>query len=156
MAPTTTLILRFLLPRQGAVWRRASSVRHYAVTKPGPSKANKNVPSAAASKSSGSKPTKGAKPLVLEKPSHFRPPSHGARRIKEAPRYPGPILSEEEEAARRMKKYPNMMPAEGTFMHWFLNNRSIHLWITLVRLSFHFNWTTPSRPVERMDGISSY
>jgi hypothetical protein len=26
-----------------------------------------------------------------------------------------------------------MMPAPGTFMYWFLNDRSIHLYITLVR-----------------------
>jgi len=39
----------------------------------------------------------------------------------------------------KYKKYPNMMPGEGTFMHWFLNNRSIHLYIclgTLFSLAF--------------------
>lgn len=25
-----------------------------------------------------------------------------------------------------------MMPLEGTWMHWFLTNRTIHLWISLV------------------------
>jgi len=32
------------------------------------------------------------------------------------------------------KQYPRMMPPEGSFLHWFLTNRSIHLWITLVRI----------------------
>lgn len=31
----------------------------------------------------------------------------------------------------RTKKYPNMMSPEGSFMHWFLTNRYIHLWITM-------------------------
>lgn len=26
-----------------------------------------------------------------------------------------------------------MMPNEGTFMHWFLTNRYIHVWISMVR-----------------------
>ncbi|CZT00697.1 uncharacterized protein RAG0_08636 [Rhynchosporium agropyri] len=71
------------------------------------------------------------KPFVLEKPAKFNPPSHGARLRKEAPRYPGPKLSEEEAARQRTKKYPNMMPPEGTFLHWFMHNRAIHLYITL-------------------------
>lgn len=25
-----------------------------------------------------------------------------------------------------------MMPPEGTVLHWFLTNRSIHVWITMV------------------------
>jgi len=29
------------------------------------------------------------------------------------------------------KKYPNMMPPEGTFSHWLLHNRSIHVYIAL-------------------------
>jgi hypothetical protein len=50
-------------------------------------------------------------------------------------RYPGPALSEEEAARQKTKKYPNMLPPEGTFMYWFLNNRSIHIYITLGVLS---------------------
>jgi hypothetical protein len=25
-----------------------------------------------------------------------------------------------------------MMPPEGSFMHWFIMNKTIHMWITLV------------------------
>jgi hypothetical protein len=126
MASSAALIPRFLLPRQGAIWLRASGIRN-ASNKA--SSASKKVP-----KKASNPPAAAGKPLVLEKPTHFRPPSHGQRRVKEAPRYPGPKLSEEEEAARKTRKYPNMMPAEGTFMHWFINNKSIHLTITLVSL----------------------
>jgi hypothetical protein len=68
---------------------------------------------------------------VLEKPARFNPPSHGARLRKDPPRYPGPALSQEQRSAQQTKKYPNMMPPPGSFMHWFLNDRTIHLYITL-------------------------
>ena len=74
------------------------------------------------------------KPLVLENPTKFNPPSHGAKLRKDPPRYPGPQLSTEQAEAQKKKKYPNMMPTEGTFMHWFVTNRSIHMYITLVHL----------------------
>ena len=71
------------------------------------------------------------KSRILEKPTRFNPPSHGARQVK--PRmYPGPKLTVEEERTQSTRRYPNMLPPEGTFMHWFVTNRSIHLWITLV------------------------
>ena len=73
------------------------------------------------------------KPRVLEKPDKFRPPSHPAR-IRAKPRYTGPPLSENERQAQKTRRYPHMMPPEGTFFHWFLTNRTIHLWITLVRI----------------------
>jgi hypothetical protein len=81
---------------------------------------------------SNKKKSSTSKPLVLEKPSKFTPPSHPARLRKEGPRYPGPQLSDEEIARQKSTKYPNMMPPEGSFMHWFMNNKSIHMWITLV------------------------
>lgn len=69
------------------------------------------------------------KPRVLEKPDKFRPPSHPAR-LKSKPKYTyGPDLTQQQ----RTRRYPHMMPAEGTFMHWFLTNRMIHVWITMVR-----------------------
>ena len=72
------------------------------------------------------------KPRVLEKPERFNPPSHPSRRIR--PRqYPGPPLSEHERQAQKVRRYPHMMPPEGSFMHWFLTNRVLHTWITLVR-----------------------
>jgi hypothetical protein len=44
----------------------------------------------------------------------------------------GPKITEEDKERMRTKKYPNMMSPEGTFSHWFLNNKVIHLWITMV------------------------
>ena len=76
-----------------------------------------------------------SKPRVLEKPLKFNRPSHPARLNRAPPRqYPGPPLSAPQLEAQKTKKYPNMMPPEGSFMHWFLTNRAIHLWITLVGL----------------------
>lgn len=115
--PPSTTIPRFLLPQGGAIWRTRI---------PQPNTASVFIRNA--SKSS----KKSSKPLVLEKPTKFNPPSHGARRRTEAPRYPGPQLSVEEKAKQATKKYPNMMPPEGSFMHWFLHNRAIHMWITMV------------------------
>ena len=76
-----------------------------------------------------------AKPLMLEKPARYQSPSHPAAPIVRSPprQYPGPALSPEDEKRRKTKRYPNTMPAKGTFMYWFLTTRSIHVWITLVR-----------------------
>ncbi|KAJ8607317.1 hypothetical protein MRB53_040415 [Persea americana] len=75
------------------------------------------------------------KARILEKPTKFNPPSHGSRRVR--PRlYPGPRLSEEELERQKTKRYPNMMPPEGSLMHRILTNRSLHLWITLSTLTF--------------------
>lgn len=83
-----------------------------------------------------------SKPRVLEKPAKFRPPSHPQRLVKQrTPRqYPGPPLSEVQRAEQRIKRYPNMMPAEGTFMFWFLNSRLLHMGITLVLIWFILNF----------------
>lgn len=67
----------------------------------------------------------------LEKPERFNPPSHPAR-IRAKPRYYGAPLKEHERQAQKTRKYPHMMPPEGTFMHWFLTDRSLHLYISLV------------------------
>lgn len=117
--PPTTSIPRFLLPQRGAIWRTRLSTPSQSLTI---RNASHKAP-----------PKKGSsKPLVLEKPSKFNPPSHGSRLRKDAPRYPGPQLSTEQQAAQKKKKYPNMMPPEGSFMHWFVTNRSIHMYISLV------------------------
>lgn len=76
-----------------------------------------------------------ARPPVLEKPEKFNPPSHGARLRNPAPRYYGPQMTEKELNQQKKKKYPNMMPPEGSFMHWFLHNKMIHLWISLGTLT---------------------
>jgi len=73
------------------------------------------------------------KPRVLEKPERFNPPSHPAR-IRSKPKYYGPDLSEHERKAQKTRRYPHMMPPEGTFMFWFLTNRNLHLYITLVMM----------------------
>ena len=74
-----------------------------------------------------------SKPRILEKPTKFNPPSHGKRLKKQTPRQYGPQLTGEQVTEQQAKKYPNMMPAPGTFMHWFLTSRGIHTFITLVR-----------------------
>jgi len=71
------------------------------------------------------------KPRVLEKPERFNPPSHPSR-IRSKPRFYGPALSEHERQAQKTRRYPHMMPPEGSFMHWFLTDRTVHLYITLV------------------------
>ncbi|KAH9843400.1 hypothetical protein Tdes44962_MAKER07407 [Teratosphaeria destructans] len=82
------------------------------------------------------------KPRVLAKPERFNPPSHPSRIRSRQPKYYGPTLSEEQKRAQRTKRYPHMMPPEGTLMHSFLTNRSIHLYFSLsvlVSLAF-FIW----------------
>jgi hypothetical protein len=52
--------------------------------------------------------------------------------------YPGPKLSEKEEAEQKTRQYPNMFPPEGTVMFSFLTSRWIHIWIAMVRCSSGF------------------
>ena len=111
-------IPRFLLPQRSAIWRTRFTTASPLSTRNASTKAPKKPSS--------------SKPLVLEKPTKFVPPSHGSKLRKEAPRYPGPDLSAEEKARMQTKQYPRMMPPEGTFGHWFLNNKSIHMYIALV------------------------
>jgi hypothetical protein len=76
------------------------------------------------------------KQKVMPQPDAYRAPSHG-KTIRRADaglgKVYGPKLSEQDRKRMATKKYPNMMSPEGTFSHWFLNNRVIHLWITMVR-----------------------
>ena len=74
------------------------------------------------------------KPIRLEKPTKFVPPSHGKRLKQHIPRHYGPGLTQVQKKEQATKKYPNMMPPEGTFMYWFLTNRGIHSFISLVGL----------------------
>jgi hypothetical protein len=114
----TASIPRFLLPQRGTIWRA-----HFTPF----------TPLTTVRYASKSRANTADKPIVLEKPTKFNPPSHGSRRPKPAPRYPGPNLSTEEKELQQKKQYPHMMPPEGSFFHWFLHNKSIHIWITLVR-----------------------
>ncbi|KAG9551253.1 hypothetical protein KCU77_g4482, partial [Aureobasidium melanogenum] len=91
--------------------------------------------------STSSKPV--PKGRLLEKPTRFNPPSHPARlpRRNRQPAFQVPLSAKEKEQQKR-KQYPHMMPPEGTFFHWFLTNRTIHVWITmsiLISLAF-FTW----------------
>ncbi|THW52546.1 hypothetical protein D6D21_00896 [Aureobasidium pullulans] len=91
--------------------------------------------------SSSSKPA--PKGRLLEKPTRFNPPSHPARlpRRNRQPAFQVPMSAKERDQQKK-KQYPHMMPPEGTFFHWFLTNRNIHVWITmsiLISLAF-FTW----------------
>ncbi|KFY38657.1 hypothetical protein V495_06444 [Pseudogymnoascus sp. VKM F-4514 (FW-929)] len=119
-------IPRFLLPRGTATWRPSLSSTTRSI----------RAASTKAPKPKAPKPKAPASKIpVLEKPTRFNPPSHGKSIPNRTVRYPGPALSAEELAAQKTKKYPTMMPPQGTFMYWFLNNRSIHIYITLGVLS---------------------
>lgn len=79
-----------------------------------------------------------SKPIVLEQPDKFRPPSHPQRIVPRRPGRGGGAYNQastpHEREDQKTRKYPHTFPNEGTFMHWFLMNKAIHLWITLVRL----------------------
>ena len=84
--------------------------------------------------SSSSSSPAAANPIVLDKPEKFRPPSHPSRlNARRIPRlYPGPPIPEAEKKAQATRKYPHTFPNKGTRMYWFLTNKYIHLWISLV------------------------
>jgi hypothetical protein len=74
------------------------------------------------------------KPIVLVQPDQFRPPSHPARLVRRRKRmYYGRDLTEEDKEELNSKQYPYAFPPKQSFMHWFLTNRGIHVWISLVR-----------------------
>ncbi|KAL8674720.1 MAG: hypothetical protein Q9168_000878 [Polycauliona sp. 1 TL-2023] len=114
-------IPHFLLPRLDVSFQRSPRLLSSAVRHQGLQCRN------AATNSTSSKPR------VLEKPAKFYPPSHPQRLAKRAmPRqYPGPPQSQAQKQEQKVKKYPHMMPAEGTFMFWFLNSRVLHMGICL-------------------------
>ncbi|KAF2189451.1 hypothetical protein K469DRAFT_561913 [Zopfia rhizophila CBS 207.26] len=125
MSTLPTPIPRFLLPRGPILLRPrpflplANTAIRNASTKPPPKPLPQGI--------------KKQQPPVLAKPDKYRPPSHGARlpRSETQQKSYGPKLTEEDKERMRTKKYPNMMSPEGTFMHWFLNNKFIHVWITM-------------------------
>jgi hypothetical protein len=120
----SSAIPRFLLPQRSSIWRsRAIS----------PSRTTQIIRNASHKTPPKAKTTPiTPKVPILEKPAKFNPPSHGSKLPKARPQYTGPPLSEAQRAAQKTKRYPHTMPNEGTFVHWFLNNRSIHTYITLV------------------------
>ncbi|KAL8659895.1 MAG: hypothetical protein Q9226_000189 [Calogaya cf. arnoldii] len=114
-------IPRFLLPGLDLPFKRNPRLLSYAVTHRGFQCRN------AATNSTPSKPR------VLEKPAKFYPPSHPQRLAKRTlpQQYPGPPLSQAQKEEQKVKKYPHMMPPQGSFMFWFLNNRWLHMTICL-------------------------
>lgn len=87
----------------------------------------------------------------LEKPAKFNPPSHGKRLKQQIPRHYGPQLTQEQKVEQNTKQYPKMMPPPGSFMFWFLTNRGIHVFISLVRFSCapaNFLYFFPLRPTK--------
>ncbi|KAL8397421.1 hypothetical protein RB594_004229 [Gaeumannomyces avenae] len=138
---STVTIPRFLLPQRGQIWRRvqpraaagASLPGAMAVTPTAPARVRLASSKAPAAKNGGA----AKKPLVLEKPARFNPPSHGTRlpNKQRTPRHYGGPLSAEALKAQGVKEYPGMMAPQGTWAHWFLNSKSIHLFITLGTLS---------------------
>ncbi|OCK87273.1 uncharacterized protein K441DRAFT_623398 [Cenococcum geophilum 1.58] len=139
MATSSVSIPRFLLPRANYLLRPRTRLLP----------PTSNPHSALVRHASNSQPS--SKPPVLEKPAKFNPPSHGARLPRKKPRNYGPAPTEQQKHEMKTKKYPNMMPPEGSFMHWFLTNRWLHTWIslsTLFSLAFtafaiNFTQTTP-------------
>jgi hypothetical protein len=139
---TSQSIPRFLLPRGPLLLRpqtrlllqqHTTFLRHASTTPPKGLSAEFLKRRAAQQQKSAQIPK--ATP-VIPQPDKYRPPSHSARkpnRNLENKIYGAPV-SEEDKKRMATKKYPNMMSPEGTFSHWFFHNKSIHLWITLVRI----------------------
>lgn len=123
-------IPRFLLPQRGQIWRLVQP--RAAGASPGGMAVAPTTP--ARVRLASSKTPAAKKPLVLEKPARFNPPSHGARlpNKQHTPKHYGGSLSPEALKAQSMREYPGMMAPRGTWTHWFLHNKSIHLFITLV------------------------
>ncbi|ORY13709.1 hypothetical protein BCR34DRAFT_561570 [Clohesyomyces aquaticus] len=129
-------IPRFLLPR-GPIFLRPTFQPRNARLSPLILRAASNNarPSRPSSLREQLQNTKG--PAVIPQPDKYRPPSHGKRMPERdkwsetASRTYGPKLTAEDKERMKKKKYPNMMSPEGTFMHWFLHNKFIHIWITM-------------------------
>lgn len=127
---------RFLLPRQPLLLRQSRLARAL-VTSPTVRQVS-NARQLSAEFERRRAAAASTKQPVIPQPDKYRPPSHG----KTLPRRSdpgvgkvyGPKLSEDDKKRMATKKYPNMMSPEGTFSHWFLNNRVIHVWITMVPL----------------------
>lgn len=81
---------------------------------------------------------------MIPQPDKYRPPSHGRRNPRSETlqkSYGAPLTLKEKEEMRR-KKYPNMMAAEDTIIHWFLHNQTIHVFISMVGASSNYNGNT--------------
>ncbi|RYP07902.1 hypothetical protein DL764_002268 [Monosporascus ibericus] len=119
----------------------ARAAKASAPTKP-PPKTTASRPTDAAAPPQGPSAEKTAaagvdpsKPLVLERPERFNPPSHGKRLPRSVPRHYGGPVTTEEAQAQRTKQYPGLPPPPNTWSHWFINNRGVHMFITLGTLA---------------------
>ncbi|KAI1612875.1 hypothetical protein EDD36DRAFT_248007 [Exophiala viscosa] len=75
-------------------------------------------------------------PIVLEQPDKFRPPSHPSRlAARRRPAAYNQGSTEQEKEHQKTRTYPHMFPEKGSFMHWFLTDRWIHIWITMGTLT---------------------
>ncbi|TQN67683.1 hypothetical protein CSHISOI_07761 [Colletotrichum shisoi] len=128
----TTLLPRFLLPALSPMWRAAATPTAR------PAAAALRRTAVWTIRYASSKPTGAGQkgPLILQKPTKFNPPSHGSRLPKKnVPKHYGGPLSGQEARAQRTREYPGTMAPEGTWAHWFFNNRKIHLFISLGTLT---------------------
>ncbi|KIW58539.1 hypothetical protein PV05_03049 [Exophiala xenobiotica] len=98
------------------------------------SRSSRTLIRAASSTSTSQNPNK---PIVLEQPDKFRPPSHPARLTsrRRAPAAYNQGTTAEEKESQKTRTYPHMFPQKGSFMHWFLTDRWIHIWITMGTLT---------------------
>ncbi|KAK4190012.1 hypothetical protein QBC35DRAFT_491767 [Podospora australis] len=123
-------IPRFLLPQRGLIWRRVAAGSLH------PSSASTTTQNQIITRRLASTKPSPTGPRVLEKPERFNPPSHGSRLPKkQIPRHYGGDLSEAERTVQAQRDYPMTMPAKGTWAHWFLHSRWIHLVITMGSLA---------------------
>jgi hypothetical protein len=133
--PRSTTIMSALVPSR-RLTARALYLSRALLLLP-PRTAMQRAPASTLSKDSKASPASASavpKGRLLEKPARFNPPSHAARlprRGRQQTAYQVP-LSSKEKAQQKVRSYPHMMPPEGTFLHWFLTNRNIHVWITMV------------------------
>lgn len=130
-------IPRFLLPRRDVLLRpQPRLLLQYATTARNASSSSKGLSEEFRRRMTAQQQQQKATPTIPQ-PDKYRPPSHSARKPNRnlENRVYGPPLTEEDKKRMATKKYPNMMSPEGTFSHWFFNNKSIHLWITLVRIT---------------------
>jgi hypothetical protein len=81
------------------------------------------------------------KHTVLEQPDKFRPPSHPAKFVRlRKGGYGGGAYNQQsnvrEKEAQKRRSYPHMFPEEGTWGHWVLTSRVLHVCFTIVS----FKW----------------
>ncbi|KAI0518227.1 hypothetical protein F5B22DRAFT_600368 [Xylaria bambusicola] len=104
-------------------------------TTPAPSTEKPRVQAAAPKTAAAPPKADPSKPIVLEKPERFNPPSHGSRLPRSTPRHYGGSMTAEEVKLQSRRTYPGLPPPPNTWSHWFINNRGIHIFITLGTLT---------------------